>query len=109
MNRAQRLDAKPLTPSASLSKADIFSLAKSERKGVPYTVNYIRFSAKGGIAIQSHEDEHFIYCKSGRIAITVDGEESILDAGMCLNIPPLAPHGFRNTEPGVTEILILKI
>ena len=109
MNRAQRLDAKPLTPSASLSRAEIFSLARSERRGVPYTVNAIRFFAGGGIAVQSHEDEHFVYCASGRIAIAVDGEESVLEAGMCLNIPPQAAHGFRNLEPGPTEILILKI
>ncbi len=104
---AQKIDAHQIPTSAS--NADMFSVAKSERNGVPYTINCIRFFEGGEIKKQSHDDEHFVYCKSGTIVVGVGAVENILTEGMFVNIPPNVEHSFVNPAEEATEILILKI
>jgi quercetin dioxygenase-like cupin family protein len=70
--------------------------------------NVIYFEVEPGKELGTHRDspEELIVCLDGeRIEAWVGGTEGEISAGDLAVIPPLAPHGFRNTGDETARFL----
>lgn len=53
----------------------------------------------GGDALYSlASEEEFIFVISGRLIVTIEGEETMLDEGDAMTFDPRRPHSFRNAS-----------
>jgi mannose-6-phosphate isomerase-like protein (cupin superfamily) len=55
--------------------------------------------------LHAHEPEQMYYILEGRGLMTVNGEESPVQAGDCIFFPAFAEHGLKNTGNGVLRYL----
>jgi mannose-6-phosphate isomerase-like protein (cupin superfamily) len=55
--------------------------------------------------LHAHEPEQMYYILEGRGLMTVNGEESPVQAGDCIFCPAFAEHGLKNTGNGVLRYL----
>ena len=56
----------------------------------------------GGEALYSlSSEEEFIFVISGRLVVTIEDEETMLDAGDAMTFDPRRPHSFRNASGSV--------
>lgn len=55
----------------------------------------------------SHDGQDFIYCLSGEVLYTVNGQAYVLEPGDSLFFDGQLPHGFQSIGPEITKVLIV--
>lgn len=55
----------------------------------------------------SHDGQDFIYCLSGEVLYTVNGQAFVLEPGDSLFFDGHLPHGFQSIGPEITKVLIV--
>ena len=78
----------------------------SRRDGAPnFAMRLFRFEPGASMAPHSHPWEHEIYVLSGRVVVTVGGEEVEAGPGTALLVPPNVEHSYRN--PGEEDAVFI--
>lgn len=78
----------------------------AERKAEPFLVT-VPYSEDEEMHINSHEGQEFNYCVEGRLLMTVDGQELILEPGDSLYFDSLKPHGLRALDGKTAKFLAI--
>jgi len=56
-----------------------------------------------------HDSEEVLYVLAGRLAVTVDGEEYLLNAGDSISFDSCMPHWYRRTGNGPCTALVVTV
>jgi len=67
--------------------------------GVGLMMMEVHFEQGAEGYLHSHPHEQMSYCLRGKLRFTVDGEQTILQAGETIRIPGGAAHGVTALEP----------
>jgi quercetin dioxygenase-like cupin family protein len=80
----------------------------ANKKAEPFLVTVDKNNAE--VNLNSHEGHEFNYCVEGRLLITINDQEIIMEPGDSLYFDSMAPHGMRalDGKPAKFLAIILK-
>jgi quercetin dioxygenase-like cupin family protein len=81
-------------------------VAGSETNG-RYTLIDMHVPPGGGPPPHRHDFEEMFTVLDGEVEVTFRGESITARAGVTINVPANAPHGFRNAGEGASRLLCL--
>lgn len=82
-------------------------LIKKEDGASNFAMRYFEIEKQAAIPEHKHPWEHEIFILNGKLKVSVDGEESIVEKGMAIYIEPDAPHAYLNIGDETAVMLCL--
>ena len=80
----------------------------ANRKSEPFLVT-VESNEDDEIHLNSHDGQEFNYCVEGRLLISIDGNEIILEPGDSLYFNSLTPHGMKALDGKSAKFLAVII
>lgn len=77
-----------------------------EDKATKAVQTYVRFDKGFVLPTHSHTHDEILVVLKGKLALEIDGKETVLKAGSYAVIPGGAPHAMRNKGWGKVEMLV---
>jgi quercetin dioxygenase-like cupin family protein len=82
-------------------------LIKKDDGARNFAMRYFEIDKNAVIPEHKHPWEHEIFILQGKVKVTVNGDEKIVEGGSALYIEPDAPHAYENTGDQTLVMLCL--
>jgi mannose-6-phosphate isomerase-like protein (cupin superfamily) len=106
MRRKMKIVNKKISPRYKRDNIESFLLISSkttDSKNICITL--VEMEPGGFQNIHYHEPEQIYYILEGKGIMTIDDDESIVQAGDCIFIPSQSKHGLRNNDNNILKYI----